>query len=115
MFSPTRTLVVLIASCSALASADVHLVRNANGSPVIFNDIGSGWRVNGAVPSDAYLLARREAVTPFEETIRHHAVRVGVDPKLVKSVMLIESNFNPRAISRKGACGLMQLMPGTAR
>src|SRR4029453_3138839 len=37
-----------------------------------------------------------------------------VDPKLVKSVMLVESGFNPAAISKKGARGLMQLMPEVA-
>jgi soluble lytic murein transglycosylase-like protein len=43
------------------------------------------------------------------------AVRYGLPPSLVRSVMAAESAGRPNAVSRKGAIGLMQLMPGTAR
>lgn len=105
--------VVLLASGSALA--DVKLVRQADGRAVIFNNIGSGWKVLGKAPTDSYLLARKDAATAFDDIVKENAERERVDPKLVKSVMLVESNFNPRAVSPKGARGLMQLMPATAR
>jgi soluble lytic murein transglycosylase len=46
----------------------------------------------------------------IEEVATHH----GVAPKLVAAIVAVESQFNPRAVSRRGAEGLMQLMPETA-
>jgi soluble lytic murein transglycosylase len=102
--------------CARAAQADVHLVRQADGSALIFNDaIGSGWRVNGGVPTDTYLVERRAAPSLYDALIESEARAEGLDSTLVKSVALVESNFNPRAVSKKGARGLMQLMPETAR
>ena len=111
-----RVSVAALLATSGAVYADVHLVRQANGSALIFNDkVGSGWRVNGGVPSDGYLVSRRNAPTAYDRAIESEARAAGVDPALVKSVMLVESNYDPRAVSRKGARGLMQLMPETAR
>lgn len=52
---------------------------------------------------------------PFGELIRKAAAKYEVDADLIFSVVAAESNFNPRAISRRNARGLMQLLPETAR
>ncbi len=50
----------------------------------------------------------------FGEFIQSASKRFNVDADLISSVIAIESNYNPRAVSRKNARGLMQLIPGTA-
>jgi soluble lytic murein transglycosylase-like protein len=58
------------------------------------------------------LLARSAS---YDDHIRNAAERHGLPVPLLKAVMAVESNFNPRAVSEKGASGLMQLMPAPAR
>jgi len=53
-------------------------------------------------------------IVEIEAHIREVAVRYEIPPILVAAIVEAESEFNPRAVSRRGARGLMQLMPGTA-
>jgi hypothetical protein len=52
--------------------------------------------------------------TNYHSIVHEKATKYNVDPLLVKAVIKTESNWNERAVSRKGAMGLMQLMPSTA-
>ncbi|MBS1809634.1 MAG: lytic transglycosylase domain-containing protein [Acidobacteria bacterium] len=74
------------------------------------------------VPSAETQVSSENVATPFstrhtglDQLIAANAIRHKVDPLLIYLVMQQESGFNHRAVSRAGARGLMQLMPGTAR
>ena len=56
-----------------------------------------------------------QANAPYNETVKNAAESSGVEGRLLHAVITAESNYNPRAVSPKGAGGLMQLMPKTAR
>jgi soluble lytic murein transglycosylase-like protein len=71
-----------------------------------------------AVPSVAVAPAESaETRTPsgIDEAVEQIAARYSLSPALLHSVIKVESNYNPYAVSRKGAQGLMQLIPETAR
>ena len=78
------------------------IARRSN--PVAARSIYQPWRGNDAsLPQE------------LNRHILAAARSTGVDPLLIKAVIKAESNFDPRAVSSKGAQGLMQLMPGTAQ
>ncbi len=111
-----RFFLIVLAALLSLTSAATANVRVGikDGRPFIYND-GVGSSVGeGLRHSDAWLAARVAIPSLYDGLIANAARAASVDARLVKSVMLIESAFNPGAISRKGARGLMQLMPETA-
>ena len=57
----------------------------------------------------------REAAGPYADLIAEVADRHGLERALLAAVAQVESRFDPFAVSPKGACGLMQLMPATAK
>ena len=60
------------------------------------------------------LATRLTAQAPVFSLIQRLAQQYSVDPHLVRAIIMVESNFDPHAVSRAGAQGLMQLMPDTA-
>jgi hypothetical protein len=70
-----------------------------------------GFEVDGAPPPPPF---KPPVAIDLEEVVSAASGRNNVSPELIKSVIRAESGFNPNAVSRKGAQGLMQLMPQTA-
>jgi soluble lytic murein transglycosylase-like protein len=60
---------------------------------------------------DAMLLAKAGR---YDSIIENAALSASVEPNLLRAVIVVESGFNSRAVSKRGAVGLMQLMPATA-
>jgi len=100
----------LLAVC-AVADAQVTLTIRADGTKVISN-----FGAQGSRRTDWSWLARqRNRRSQYDALIERYAVQHGVDPVLVRAVIVVESNFDPRCVSNKGARGLMQLIPETAK
>jgi soluble lytic murein transglycosylase-like protein len=95
-------------------SAAVYTQRDAQGVYHFSSVPRPGWVLFGTGPSSVgRLRPRSERV--YRGIIRDCAAKYGVEPALVKAMIRAESAFDPRAVSPKGARGLMQLTAGTAR
>ncbi|MFZ1983845.1 MAG: lytic transglycosylase domain-containing protein [Desulfatitalea sp.] len=59
--------------------------------------------------------AQMKKPLPFHDPIMQAAEAYSVDPTLIRAIIVAESSYNPQAVSKRGAQGLMQLMPATAQ
>jgi soluble lytic murein transglycosylase-like protein len=114
------TAALLVAVCPAWAHAQIYAWRDANGTLVLsdraIDQPTAVYQVEGApryvstTPVES--ASARELYEPF---VLEHSNRQSLSPELVRAVIQVESGYNARALSPKGAMGLMQLMPETAR
>jgi soluble lytic murein transglycosylase-like protein len=116
----------VLAACSMAARADIYAFTDSAGT-THFSNIPDDTRYRlivkapiearpHAIATDARRAASWLARSSQYDAAIGRAARVAdVQPELLRAVIVVESGFNPRAISRRGAVGLMQLLPATAR
>src|SRR5512147_2130874 len=120
---PVRTLLLaalFVATLPLQAAAQIHAWRDANGTlvlsdhaidePTVIYPVGNGSQYVTTTPVESDSVRER-----YEPLVLEHSQKHGLRPELVRAVIQVESGYNPRALSPKGAMGLMQLMPETAR
>jgi hypothetical protein len=71
-------------------------------------------QITGPPPAPAPIAAPSSGTKPFDPIIEKYSAEYRLDPSLVRAMISKESGFNAKAVSPKGARGLMQLMPATA-
>jgi soluble lytic murein transglycosylase-like protein len=125
--SAWSNLLVLVTVCAApgLAQADVYSFTDANGVSH-FSNVPSDSRFQlliASSPIDAVATSSPKGKSidwlarsaQYDGVISVAAKAATIQAALVRAVIVVESGFNPRAVSKKGAIGLMQLQPATAK
>lgn len=100
----------LILAVATPVVAQVRIVTKSDGTHMISN-FGGSAKLNNL----SWLAKQRDRRSPYDRLIDRYADQYNVDPVLVRAVIQVESDFDPRCVSKKGARGLMQLIPETAK
>jgi soluble lytic murein transglycosylase-like protein len=122
MSSITRLLFLaslVIAVFPSASAAQIFIARDANGTTVLSSKRlerpTQVFQVPGAPAYRTTTEGLPRKAEMFEELVQEHSQKHSLRPELVRAVIQVESGFDPQATSPKGAMGLMQLMPDTAR
>ena len=123
--SAWSNLLILVTVCAApgFARADVYSFTDANGVTHFSNvPADSRYQLLIGTPADAVVASPKDKSidwlarsAQYDGVITGAAKAATIQAALVRAVIVVESGFNPRAVSKKGAIGLMQLQPATAK
>jgi len=115
LISVTAATAASLPPTSAGKSNTVMLVvRSDSQTGRLVRSVATGAKARSASPQ-IELPVPAEVPAAFAKLVDEIAARHAVDRDLVHSMIAVESNYNPLAVSEKGALGLMQLVPSTAR
>jgi soluble lytic murein transglycosylase-like protein len=123
---PNLLLILAVVAAPGLVRADVYSFTGADGIAHFSNvPSDSRYQLLIATPSEAVAGAatsiKDHSINWLARSAQYDGVITGaakaatIQAALVRAVIVVESGFNPRAVSKKGAIGLMQLQPATAR
>src|SRR5688500_115107 len=107
-----RVTAVLLGVLLSATAVDGQVRLTKKGGKTVITNFGAGmsrgtnWK---------WLAQQHDRKSQYDEAIEKYAQKYRVDATLIRAVIQVESDFNPATVSRKGARGLMQLMPGTAK
>lgn len=110
-------IITVVLGAGSPATAQIYSWRDADGKLVLSDKPRAGDQAYSVHETTSVKAAGGSTTrsAPYEASITEHARRQQVAADLVRAVIQVESAFNPVAVSPKGAMGLMQLMPATAR
>ena len=112
---------ILLTASTAAATPKIYTYLDAHGQRH-YTDVPDNNRYwllvlspqDRTASGDRYDLQLLAKATQYDSIIEHAAVSSALEPNLLRAVIVVESGFNSRAVSKRGAIGLMQLMPATA-
>ncbi len=105
---------VILLSASAPSQAQIASYVDEHGNVIYVNGDSPKRKDGGTISSTPSAQTANAPGDHLDSIVQQAAERHNLDPALVKAVISTESGWNPTAISRKGAVGLMQLIPATA-
>lgn len=121
MLRPIFFIAILLCASGAAANPKIYTYVDAHGQRH-YTDVPDNNRYRLLVLSphdrtasgDRYDFQLLAKATQYDSIIEHAAVSAALEPNLLRAVIVVESGFNSHAVSKRGAIGLMQLMPATA-